>query len=114
MCYGIYAGGKKTSDLVALFRDEGEWLIKKHQISYCYHAACFLYEAEIEELFERGLITQNMVDVFMWLCDNATLEIDCWNPCDFEYGPRDMDDFKECVFKIAKKYRKQQNIQGEL
>lgn len=104
---------KKASDLVSLFRDEGEWFITKHQISYCYHAACFLYEDEIEELFKYGFITQNMVDVFRWLCDNTTLEIDCWNPCDREYGPWDMDDFKERILEIAKEYPQQQNIQGE-
>ena len=39
-------------------------------------------------------ITDSIVEAYKWLLENTTIESDCWNACDAEYGPDSWDDFK--------------------
>lgn len=95
----------KIPDLIYLFRSEGDWLITNKMIKYTYYSAFFFMEREIGYIMSKSLVTQNMIEVFEWMCDNMTLEMDCWNVNDFEYGPSDIDDFRKQVLSIAEEYQ---------
>lgn len=95
----------KIPDLIYLFRPEGDWLITNKMIKYTYYSAFFFMESEIGYIMSKSLVTQNMIEVFEWMCDNMTLEMDCWNVNDFEYGPSDIDDFRKQVLSIAEEYQ---------
>ena len=95
---------RKIPDLLYLFRAQGEWLVTDRIIKYCYYSKFFFMEREIGNIFSKRLITGNTIDVFNWMCDNMTLEINGWNANDDEYGPSDIEHFKDEVLSIARNY----------
>ncbi len=90
--------------MLYLFRSQGEWLVTDRIIQYYYNAECFFMKKEIGNIFSKGLITNNMIAVFRWICDNMTIGIDSWNFNDNEYGPSNIGCFKGEVLSVAKHY----------
>ena len=103
---------EKAKDLEKLWQDYRlEWYITEEKITLCYREGWFFnLEEFVKEAIEEGCITKNMVDVYRWICRNATVESDCKNACDNEYGPSNVDDFREdiesAVIDIIIGYRK--------
>ncbi len=95
---------RKIPDLLYLFRPQGEWLVTNKTIKYYYPNYFFFIEGELGDIFSKGLITNNMIDVFNWMCDNMTLEVDCWNANDNDFGPSNIGCFKDEILSVARDY----------
>lgn len=88
---------EKAKDFYYLFPDDVNWVISEDKIGLCCHYSYFALVEQLMEALKDNYISQNMVDVYHWICGNADVGADCWNPCDFEYGPDSVDELAEDV-----------------
>lgn len=88
---------KKAKDFYYLFSQDLHWMISEEEIGLYYHGECFDLGGELYDVLDKKYISQNMVDVYHWICANAYVGSDCWNVCDFEYGPDSVEEFEKEV-----------------
>lgn len=62
------------------------------------------YEGVIDDLFVDDKVTGMTLAAYEWLKENTTIESDCWNVNDSEYGPDSWEDFERQMYHIKKRY----------
>lgn len=79
-------------------------IIDETSIQFRHYGYYWDYVSVIDDLFVDGKVTENTLAAYEWLKQNTTVESDCWNVNDNDYGPCDWKDFERQMQHIKKRY----------
>lgn len=95
---------KYLVELSKLVDFEVNMTVDETGIQFRHYGYFWDYEGAIDDLFADNKVTENTLAAYAWLKQNTTVESDCWNVNDNDYGPWNWEDFERQIQHIKKRY----------
>jgi len=93
---------RKAKDLCYLFQESVYWQLLPNEIYFVFWGSYYDIADGLEQELTEKHVTRNMVDFYKWACEYCEAYAECWNPCDYKYGPHSMEELVEAVNQAGK------------